>query len=153
MPQPNAKAVKAMFEDALKTYEEVGPEFAVRHVIERDGFTAEDIALAWLVPEALDAKSQMTKSEKATFDAEMKARDVARKEEKKAAKAEGREVDTTVSGDVDPHDIDSASSTTERAAASGKTTTAGPAGGDLNPHDGGEKKPPVGGDVAKAPKK
>lgn len=178
MPVPNAKGIKMAFDDALKTYEQVGPEFAVNHVIERDGLSATDIALAWLVPEALAAKSEMTKSEKTHFDAEMKAKEVAKKEaakEEKAAEKEEaatssvRKLDTAEAGsnrlkgdgsddnkptgDANPHDIDANSDPSARAAASKNATVAGPAGGDLNPKDGSDKKPPVGGDVAPAPKK
>lgn len=73
MPAPNAKQVKKLFDDAAKTYEKLGPEYAVRHVIETHSLSAEDVALAWLAPEALDNKSSLTKEEKAQFDASNKA--------------------------------------------------------------------------------
>lgn len=164
MPVPNSKSLKAQFDDAMKTYKENGPGFAVRHVIESNGLTAEDVALAWLSPSTLDEQSMMTDREKEQFDADMAAQEEAAQnkvqpDREAAADAHVLNPDSgkepIVGGDANPNDIDGKSSTSERltATAKNKTQAAGPAGGDLNPNDGGEKKPPVGGDVAKAPKK
>ena len=147
MPTPNAEAIKAQFEEALDTYKDNGPGFAVRHVIKHNSLTAEDVALAWFAPEVLDEQSTMTESEQKQFDAQMKAK------EKATADVDSDAADADEDADSNTDDIDGTSSPSDRAAATKKATIAGPAGGDLNPKDGGEKKPAVGGDVAKAPVK
>jgi hypothetical protein len=149
MPAPTAKAVKALFDDALKTYKDLGPEYAVRHIINTHSLSVEDVALAFLAPDALDAKSSMTAAEKKQFDADMKAVKANQAEREKAD-----EPPAAISGaPAKAGEINADSSPEERAAASATSDVAGPAGGDLNPRDGGEKKPPVGGDYAKPPKK
>lgn len=112
MPTPNSKAILEQFKDALDTYAENGPGFAVRHVIETNGLTAEDVALAFLVPEALDEQSMMTEQEMKHYEAEKQA------DEDAKANADRILADEPATAPV---------------------------------ADAGEKKPPVGGDVAPMP--
>lgn len=132
MPAPNSKQLKAEFDDAAKTYKDLGPDFAVRHVIEKHSLSAEDIALAWLAPEALDAKSSLTEDEKKQFDAQTAADKKQAAADAKAAKDAGDNEDAPERA-MAPKDAPS------KSDFSGQK--------DMNPADGGNKMPPVGGGV------